>query len=186
MTRAWAADPELEVDSVTRKGKNAEGQDTLLRAGRRPAARPRSRPAFRRAASSSTRTTRIVIANVEADFFTRAQLAMIADFVAERGGGLLVLGGRSFAQRGLSGTPLEEVLPVELNDRRGGARARVALDGRHAGPQQGDAHERRRNASDHADRRRRSARRASCGRRCRRSRRARRSAARVRARRCSR
>ena len=45
---------------------------------------------------------------------------MAADFVAERGGGLLVLGGRSFAQRGLLGTPLEEVLPVELNDRRGG------------------------------------------------------------------
>src|SRR6185436_2049932 len=61
----------------------------------------------------------IVIANVEGDFFTRAQLAMLADFVSERGGGLLVLGGRSFAQRGLSGTPLEEVLPVELNDRRG-------------------------------------------------------------------
>ena len=52
---------------------------------------------------------------------------MMADFVAERGGGLLVLGGRSFAQRGLSGTPLEEVLPVELNDRRGGL-VRTSLD----------------------------------------------------------
>src|SRR5204863_2493797 len=62
----------------------------------------------------------VVIANVEADFFTRAQLGMIADFVSERGGGLLVLGGRSFAQRGLAGTPLEDVLPVELNDRKGG------------------------------------------------------------------
>ena len=30
MTRAWAADTGLEVDSVTRKGKNAEGQDTFL------------------------------------------------------------------------------------------------------------------------------------------------------------
>ena len=49
---------------------------------------------------------------------------MTADFVGERGGGLLVLGGRSFAQRGLIGTPLEEVLPVELNDRRGGPPAR--------------------------------------------------------------
>src|ERR1700687_4448943 len=45
---------------------------------------------------------------------------MVSDFVGERGGGLLVFGGRSFAQRGLSGTPLEEALPVELNDRRGG------------------------------------------------------------------
>ena len=45
---------------------------------------------------------------------------MIADFVSERGGGLLVTGGRSFAQRGLVGTPLEAVLPVELDERRGG------------------------------------------------------------------
>src|SRR2546426_996431 len=50
----------------------------------------------------------------------REPLATAADFVAERGGGLLVLGGRSFAKRGLSGTPLEEALPVEVNDRLGG------------------------------------------------------------------
>ena len=43
--------------------------------------------------------------------------------MSERGGGLLVLGGRSFAQGGLSGTPLEDALPVELDDRRGLARA---------------------------------------------------------------
>jgi uncharacterized membrane protein len=125
MTRAWTADPGLEVDSVTRKGKNAEGIDTfLVQAG-----------AGRSAALAGGFPTRrdqlyaydaLVIANVESDFFTRAQLAMAADFVAERGGGLLVLGGRSFAQRGLSGTPLEEVLPVELNDRRGGL-VRTAL-----------------------------------------------------------
>jgi len=47
-------------------------------------------------------------------------------FRSERGGGLLVLGGRSFVQRGFAGTPLEEVLPVELNDRRGGL-VRAAL-----------------------------------------------------------
>src|SRR6185436_6688439 len=70
----------------------------------------------------------LIIANVESDFFSRAQLTMLADFVSERGGGLLVLGGRSFAQRGLSGTSLEEVLPVELNDRRGGL-LRTSLSG---------------------------------------------------------
>jgi uncharacterized membrane protein len=119
MTRAWAGDAGLEIDSVTRKGKNADGQDTFfVQAG---------------AGRSTALTTgfplkreqlyvydALVIANVEGDFFTRAQLGMAADFVSDRGGGLLVFGGRSFTQRGLSGTPLEEALPVELSDRRGG------------------------------------------------------------------
>jgi uncharacterized membrane protein len=119
VTRAWTADPGLEVDSVTRKGKNAEGQDTFFvqGGGGRSAALTSGFPARREQLYAYDA---VVIANVEGDFFSRAQLAMAADFVAERGGGLLVLGGRSFAQRGLSGTPLEEVLPVELNDRRGG------------------------------------------------------------------
>ena len=117
--RAWAADPGLDVDSVTRKGKNADGQDTFfVQAGAgRASGLAGGFPATREQLYGYDA---VAIANVEADFFTRAQLAMVADFVAERGGGLLVLGGRSFAQRGLAGTPLEEVLPVELNDRKGG------------------------------------------------------------------
>ena len=119
MTRAWSADSGLEIDSVTRKGKNADGQDTFfVQAGAgRSAALTTGFPLKREQLYAYDA---LVIANVESDFFTRAQLAMAADFVSERGGGLLVLGGRSFSQKGLSGTPLEEVLPVELNDRRGG------------------------------------------------------------------
>jgi uncharacterized membrane protein len=119
MTRTWALDSGLDVDSVTRKGKNGDGIDTFfVQAG-----------AGRAAGLTTGFPTRkellygydaLIVANVEADFFTRAQLTMMADFVSERGGGLLVLGGRSFTQRGLSGTPLEDVLPVEVNDRRGG------------------------------------------------------------------
>jgi uncharacterized membrane protein len=117
--RAWAADTGLDVDSVTRKGKNGDGQDTFfVQAGPgRAAALASGFPATREQLYAYDA---LAIANVEADFFSRAQLAMVADFVAERGGGLLVLGGRSLAQRGLAGTPLEEVLPVELNDRKGG------------------------------------------------------------------
>ena len=119
MSRALAHDPGLESDSVVRKGKNADGQDTFLvqAGGGRASALTSGFPVRREALYAYDA---LVIANVEGDFFTRAQLAMTADFVAERGGGLLVLGGRSFAQRGLLGTPLEEALPVELNDRRGG------------------------------------------------------------------
>ena len=119
MTRAWAHDTGLEIDSVTRKGKNADGQDTFfVQAGSGRAATLTSGFPLKR--EQLYAYDALAIANVEADFFSRAQLALIADFVAERGGGLLVLGGRSFTQRGLAGTPLEEVLPVELNDRRGG------------------------------------------------------------------
>jgi uncharacterized membrane protein len=119
MTRALAIDPGLDVDVVTRKGKNSEGQDTFFVQGGagRSAALTTGFPPQR---DKLFVYDALIVANIEADFFTRAQLAMAADFVGERGGGLLLLGGRSFTQRGLSGTPLEEVLPVELNDRRGG------------------------------------------------------------------
>jgi uncharacterized membrane protein len=125
MTRAWAGDPSLEVDVVTRKGRNAENQDTFfVQAGAgRAAALTAGFPSRREQLFAYDA---LVIANVEGDYFTRAQLAMASEFVGERGGGLLVMGGRSFAQGGLSGTPLEEVLPVELTDRRGGL-ARASL-----------------------------------------------------------
>ena len=118
MKRALMIDPGLEVDSVTRKGKNADGQDTFFVQGGsgRTAALTGGFPARR---EDLYAYDAMFIANVEGDFFTRAQLAMAADFVSERGGGLLVMGGRSFQQQGLIGTPLEVALPVELNDRRG-------------------------------------------------------------------
>ncbi|MBC7844008.1 MAG: hypothetical protein H7099_16930 [Gemmatimonadaceae bacterium] len=57
----------------------------------------------------------IVLGSIEASFFTGDQLRMISDFVSERGGGLLVLGGReSFAEGGYVGTALADVLPVEM------------------------------------------------------------------------
>jgi len=119
MLRALSLDSGLEVDSVTRKGRNADNQDTfLVQAGPgRASALTSGLPARR---DQLFAYDGLVIANVEGDTFSRAQVAVAADFVAERGGGLLVLGGRSFTQHGLSGTSLEEVLPVELNDRRGG------------------------------------------------------------------
>jgi len=127
MTRAWSLDSGLDVDSVTRKGKNADGVDTFfVQAGAGRAAALTSGFPQRRDLLYSYDA--LVIANVEGEFFTRAQMQMVADFVSERGGGLLVLGGRSFAQKGLSGTPLEEVLPVDLNDRKGGLSRAAAED----------------------------------------------------------
>lgn len=57
----------------------------------------------------------LILGSVEASFFTHDQLQMMADFVGQRGGGLLVLGGRrSLGEGGYTGTPLADALPVVL------------------------------------------------------------------------
>lgn len=59
----------------------------------------------------------LILGSVEASFFTRDQLDMLADFVSTRGGSLLMVGGRrAFGEGGYAGTPLEEVLPVQITD----------------------------------------------------------------------
>ena len=59
----------------------------------------------------------LILGSVEASFFTHDQLDMIADFVSDRGGTLLMLGGRrAFAEGGYQGTALEDVLPVVLGE----------------------------------------------------------------------
>ncbi len=55
----------------------------------------------------------VILGNIEASFFTHDQLAMLADFVSVRGGGLIQLGGRrAFSEGGYAGTPLADVMPV--------------------------------------------------------------------------
>ncbi len=57
----------------------------------------------------------IIIGSVEASFFTFDQLRMISDFVSQRGGGFLMLGGRnSFGQGLYINTPLEDLLPLNV------------------------------------------------------------------------
>lgn len=125
LKRALQRDTGLEVDSVIRKGQNEEGRDTfIVQAGSsRSAALANGYPAKR---AELFVYDGIVFGNIAGDFFTRDQLAMTADFVSQRGGGLAVLGGRSFDRAGLVGTPLEEVLPVDFTDRRSVSRGTVA------------------------------------------------------------
>jgi uncharacterized membrane protein len=57
----------------------------------------------------------ILLGSVEASFFTFDQLRMISDFVSQRGGGFLMMGGKnSFGQGGYIHTPIEDMLPLEL------------------------------------------------------------------------
>jgi hypothetical protein len=58
----------------------------------------------------------VILGNIEASFFTHDQLAMLADFVNVRGGGMMFLGGRrAFAEGGYSGTPVADVMPVVIS-----------------------------------------------------------------------
>jgi uncharacterized membrane protein len=137
LKRAWQMDRGLEVDSIVRKGRNERGEMTYyVQAARtRSATLTSGYPLTREALFAYDA---IVLANVEADLLAREQLDLTIDFVAERGGGLLMLGSRSLAPAGLMKTPLEELMPLEFSDRvgrasvgvTGGARInRVALTG---------------------------------------------------------
>lgn len=118
LKRALGQDRGLDVDAVVRKGQNDDGRDTFY---------VQADPSRMAALSSGYPSKRselfaydgIIFGNIEADFFTREQLELTSQFVAERGGGLLVLGARSFDRQGLAGTALEHVLPIDLTSRRG-------------------------------------------------------------------
>ena len=57
----------------------------------------------------------ILFGSVESSFFTYQQMEMVRDFVGQRGGGFLMLGGSSaFASGQYQNTPIEEILPVWL------------------------------------------------------------------------
>lgn len=57
----------------------------------------------------------IILDDVEAELFTTDQMSLMARFVSERGGGLLMLGGPDSFEKGkFAKTPLADVLPVYL------------------------------------------------------------------------
>jgi len=130
--RALSADPGLEVDSVVRKGRDTTGAATYFVQAAEARA-PRLASGFPQEREALYEYDAVILANVEADALSRAQLQMIADFVDTRGGGLLVLGAKSFVQQGFAGTPLEAVLPLRLTDRGGGVvRVSTRQDTRYA------------------------------------------------------
>ena len=59
----------------------------------------------------------LILGSIEATFFTQDQLQMIVDFVSQRGGGFMMLGGRnSFSAGRYQNTPVADILPVRLSD----------------------------------------------------------------------
>lgn len=106
--RAFDDDESIQIVSLLRTGPNkfyrqgVEDQDEL-------------RDGFPSDRASLFRYQALVLGNVPARFFSQRQLELITEFVAERGGGLLMLGGDStFALGGYQQTPIADALPVNL------------------------------------------------------------------------
>jgi hypothetical protein len=111
LARAWATDAYLDTDIVVRKGQNDQGAATFYvqAAGDRAAAIASGIPADRAALFAYDA---IVLGNATHDLMTAAQLNALDAFVSQRGGGLLLLGGRSFGPGGLGAGPLGAMVPV--------------------------------------------------------------------------
>jgi uncharacterized membrane protein len=59
----------------------------------------------------------LILGSVETSLLSREQQEMIAEFVSQRGGGLLLLGGRhAFAEGGYRDTVLQDISPVVMAD----------------------------------------------------------------------
>ena len=118
LKRTWLSDRGITFDAVVRKGQNDQGEQTFYVQGdpERTAALAAGYPRTR---ADLFRYDGVVLANMEAEFFRPEQLDMTAEFVAERGGGLLLFGPASLRRRGYLGSSLEAVLPARLADRLG-------------------------------------------------------------------
>ena len=111
LRRAVAQDSNLQVVGLQRTADNKYLRLDVDSAGELYGGFPRTREEL-------FRYRAIVLGSIEASHFTHDQLQMIADFVAERGGGLLVLGGRlALAEGGYAGTPVADALPFALDAR---------------------------------------------------------------------
>ncbi len=74
------------------------------------------RDGFPKAADELYKYHAVIIDDLEASFFNPDQQALLRNFVSQRGGGLLMLGGPdSFFEGGYDKTPVGELLPVYLN-----------------------------------------------------------------------
>lgn len=128
LKRAIDQDKGLALDAVVRKGANEGGQQTYYVQADASRGRVLTNgfPSSRQALFAYDG---VVLANLEADAMTTDQLSLLAEFVGERGGGLLVLGSRALQASALEGTVLEELLPVEISDRRSSDASRATAAG---------------------------------------------------------
>jgi uncharacterized membrane protein len=98
--------------------ENAEQYDqpVLLRFGLEENELDELRGGFPKDAEDLFRYHAVILDDLEAAFFTQDQQSLLAEFVSQRGGALLMLGGNhSLAEGGYQRTPIGEMLPVYLD-----------------------------------------------------------------------
>ena len=121
LKRTLELDAGVRADAVVRKGNSQSGADTFY-----VQAAPDWAPALVTGFPTSMATLgqyeAVVLANVPLDGLTVAQVELLQRFVAERGGGLVVLGAEALAPRGAGG-PIDPLLPVSI----GNVPARAAM-----------------------------------------------------------
>lgn len=115
LKRVLRGDPGVVVDAVIDKGRNDLGERTFYVQGAAGRARALAGgyPATREALFTYDA---VILGNVEPERLRPPQIEDTAAFVSERGGGLLVMGARSFEGRGFRATALEPLLPLALRE----------------------------------------------------------------------
>lgn len=108
LRRALDGDTNIELVSLLRTGP-----DKFYRQG--VTTQDELRDGFPKTKEALFAYDAIILGSVERDFFSDEELENISQFVSERGGGFLMLGGRNaFAEGGYAGSVLEPILPVQL------------------------------------------------------------------------
>jgi len=143
LNRAIQADPQVRMVSLIRiarrepkfefKGRAGESSNPLFRGFGRTDEEDASydqpvlirlntkdelelRGGFPATAAELFKYDAVIVADVEAEFFTHDQMALLQRFVSERGGGFLMLGGaESFHEGNYAGTPVASLLPVYVD-----------------------------------------------------------------------
>ena len=115
LKRVLRSDPGVVVDAVIDKGRNDLGERTFY-VQAAPDRAPALAGGFPATREDLFRYDALILGNVEPERLSPPQVENAAAFVSERGGGLLVMGARSFEGRGFGATPLEALLPLHLRE----------------------------------------------------------------------
>lgn len=70
----------------------------------------------------------VILGDVQPGFLTTSQIKNLVEFVTVKGGGLIQISGENFAPLAYKGTPLEDLMPIELGDARNPTRGAAAND----------------------------------------------------------